>query len=367
MRKTIVYIAVLAVLGFGVYWFFFRNSDNLYQSKDANFGYRDTASLGKIFLAETDGQSILLERGKDNVWTVNKQYPAMPIQVINILTCLNKQTALVPVPDKDYDRVIKMLAGMGVKVELYNREGEKVRCFYVAGQGPNYHGSYMLMEGAQQPYLVEIRGFEGYLTPRYTTDIAEWRSRSVFNAADQEIQSFSINYPEAPLNSFSIDNSSNPATIKIAPELSASMTKVHQGRVNIFLTLFKNVNAEGYLNGGEDLDSIIQHSKLRAHVELLMKSGLQKKLDIYWIDKDDPFENLSDQTSTDPTNRPTDVERLYAVDLVEKDTLLLQRLTFEKLFRKAYEFYTDVPEPKKASTDPKGPVNDKQAPINYVK
>lgn len=367
MKKTLVYIAILAIMGFGVYWFFFRNSDNLYQSKDADFGYRDTAAIGKIFLAETDGQSILLERGSDNSWTVNKQYPAMRIQVLNILTCLNKQTALVPVPERDYERVIKMLAGLGVKVELYNREGEKVRCFYVAGQGPNYHGSYMLMEGSQQPYLVEIRGFEGYLTPRYSTDLADWRSRVIFDAADHEIQSFSVDYPDEPLNSFSIDNSSKPARIKIDAGLSESMKEVHQGRINIFLTLFRNINAEGYLNGAEHLDSVIAHAKLRAHVNMVLKSGLKKQLDFYWIDEKDPFENLRDQTSTDPTNRPTDVERMYMVDVPAKDTILVQRLSFEKFFRKAYEFYMGAPEPVKSPAVQSTPLNNREAPIQYVK
>jgi hypothetical protein len=367
MKKTLVYVAILAIMGFGVYWFFFRNSDNLYQSKDADFGFRDTAAIGKIFLAETDGQSILLERDKNNSWTVNKTFPAMRIQVLNILTCLNKQTALVPVPERDYERVIKLLAGLGVKVEIYNREGKKVRCFYVAGQGPNYHGSYMLMEGSQQPYLVEIRGFEGYLTPRYSTDIADWRSRVIFDAADQEIKSFSVNYPEEPLNSFTIDNSVSPATLKIDPELSATMKDVHQGRVNVFLTLFKNVNAEGFLDGVEHLDSVIAHSKLRAHVSLQLKSGAEKKLDFYWIDEKDQFENLRDQTATDPTQRPTDVERLYMVDLLAKDTVLVQRLTFEKFFRRAYEFFLSAPDPARTKPALKGPMNTKEAPIQYVK
>ncbi|MGC4059224.1 MAG: hypothetical protein QM743_14075 [Chitinophagaceae bacterium] len=367
MKKTLVYLVVLAILGCGVYWFFFQNSDNLYSSKDADFGYKDTASVGRIFLAETNGISVLLERNPDNSWTLNKKYPAMPIQIINILTCLNRQTALSPVPEKDRDRVIKLLAGMGVKVELYDRSGKKLRCFYVAGQGPNYHGSYMLMEGSQEPYLVEIRGFEGYLTPRYTTDEAEWRSRSVFQVADYEIRSFSVTYPGDPLNSFTIDNSGSKATVQIDPELGKTVTQLNQGRTNIFLTLFKNVNAEGHLNGAENLDSIISHSTLRARLTLTLKSGAKKDLDVYWIEKDDRYADLTSQTSTDPNNRPTDIERLYAVDLIQKDTLLLQRLSFEKFFRKAYEFYQTGNAAEQPATQPGMPLNNKKAPVQYAK
>ena len=44
-----------------------------------------------------------------------------------------------------------------------------------------------------------------------------------------------------------------------------------------------------------------------------------------------------------PGQLPVNVERMYAVDVRAKDTLLIQSRTFDKLLRNAPEFYTASP------------------------
>lgn len=364
MGKTLVYIVLLAVLGTGVYYFLFRENNGLYAEKEANFTIRDTNAVGKIFMVENDGQSVLLERDAQNNWTLNKKYPAMRIQVLNILTCLRTQTAMMPASEKEHDRVVKLLAGLGTKVEIYDRKGKKIRSFFVAGQGPNYHGSYMILENGSQPYLVEIPNFEGYLTPVYTTDPEQWRSRLVFRVPAAELQSVSISYPSEPLNSFTLDNSGSQPKVVLAPELQASFTDLNMVRVKQYMDFFAEVNAEGYLNGAVGMDTIIRDTRLRCTLSVTSKKGGTTTLDIYWKNLTDHGRDLSDQTSTDPTRRPTDVERYYAVNKASHDTLLIQALSFEKMFRFGYEFYQKDGDSRMNTTP--APVNDKKAPINYV-
>lgn len=339
MGKTLIYFLLALILGVGVYFFVLRNNEDLYQEAEANFTIRDTASVGKIFLVQNNGESILLERGAENVWMVNKKYPAMPVQILNILTCMKMQTAHAPVGEKEHDRVIKLLAGLSTKVEVYNREGQKIRSFYVAGQGANYHGSYMILEHAQQPYLVEIVGFQGYLTPRYTTDLNDWRSREVFHVLADSIKSISVQYPSEMLNSFTINNSGASPQLEYDPQLKAIFTQMNMTRVKSYLDFFKEINAESFLNGVEGMDSTIRKSKLRCTMTLTKKSGVTTTLDIYWIDINKYRKDLSDQTTSDSTKRPMNVDRLYAVNQTSHDTILIQARTFEPLFRRSYEFY----------------------------
>ena len=336
MGKLLVYITILCVLGFGVYYFLIRDQEGLYQEKEANFTFRDTSAIVKIFLVDNDGKSILVERGLDNQWVLNQKYPALSVQILNILTCLRMQAAFMPVGEREHDRVVKLLAGLGTKVEVYDRGGNKMRVFYVAGQGPNYHGSYMILENAKRPYLVEIQGFEGYLTPRYSTDFNDWRSRRVFDLPADSIQSVSIQYPQEPLSSFTIKNTQGKPEIMFDPALKSSLLDLNVQRANDYLNFFRQINAEGYLNGSENLDSVIRNSKMRCKMSVVNKSGQAVVLDVYWIDQ---AKYNGAQTSTDPTNRPTDVDRLYAVNLTSRDTLLIQMRTFEKFFRRNYEFY----------------------------
>jgi hypothetical protein len=333
MGKTLVYVALLGILGLGVYYFFFKDSDNLYQGKEANFTFRDTSVIGKIFLVENDGTSILLERGDDNKWILNKQYPAMPLQMVNILTCLKLQTAFSPVSDRDFDRVVKLLAGLSTKVEVYNRQGEKMRSFYVAGQGPNYHGSYMILENAKQPYLVDIPGFDGYLTPRYTTLLNDWRTRTLIELKSSDIATIEIQYPDNPSNSFKVDNTSKvPQVVRTA--ITDNAGELNVKRVLSYLDLFKMVNAEGYLNGANGMDTVIAQAKMRCKMIVKSKAGEQVALDIYWMPGDEKAQALEA-----PNGVPEEVERMYVVNPIAKDTLLIQGRTFDKLIQKGSVFY----------------------------
>jgi hypothetical protein len=335
MGKTLVYLSLFGILGFGVYYFFFKNSDGLFQEKEANFSFKDTSAIGKIFLVENDGTSILLERNDFDVWTINKKYPAMKLQVVNILTCLKLQTAFSPVGDKEFDRVIKLLAGLATKVEVYDRQGNKMRSFYVAGQGPNYHGSYMIQENAKQPYLVDIPGFDGYLTPRYTTQLNDWRSRTLIDLKSSEISFLEIQYPNDSINSFKINN------IPKVPELISSFqnkgAKVNMRRVLSYLDFFKLVNAEGYLNGSEGMDSIIASSKLRCKMLVNSKKNELVELDLYWITSEEGTEE-----EKLPSGVPASAERLYCVNKTTSDTLLVQigpGRTFQRLIQNGSVFF----------------------------
>lgn len=334
MGKTIIYVALLCILGAGVYYFFFKDKDGaLFHETEANFTIRDTSIIGKIFLVDNEGTSILLERGNDNKWILNKQYPAMRMQMINILTCMKMQTAFTPVPERDYDRVIKMLAGLSTKVEVYDRQGNKIRCFYVAGQGPNYHGSYMMLENAKQPYLVEIQGFDGYLTPRYSTQFLEWRSRAMIELTESEIESISVNYLRTPEHSFVLNNNPNGPEVVLNEAMKSKITSsINLKRVKDYLNFFKSINAEGYLNGAKDLEANFKNATLSCNLKVNARGGQKNHYDIYLIHHDNDDQAV-------PDGMPYDVERMYAVNLLSKDTLLIQNQTFDKILQSGSVFF----------------------------
>jgi hypothetical protein len=71
MRKTLLYLLLLAVLAFGVYYFIFSNKGSDFSKSEAGFTIKDTSEIGKIFLSNPAGDNILLER-TDSGWMVNK-------------------------------------------------------------------------------------------------------------------------------------------------------------------------------------------------------------------------------------------------------------------------------------------------------
>src|SRR6185312_6254615 len=152
MRKTLLYIVLLGILGWGVYYFFVKKDDKgVYPVEEAGFNIKDTADIGRIFLADKNGNQILLDR-TDTGWMVNSRYHVLSSTLNILLGTLIAQTPLYPVSETMHNNVIKEMASNSVKVEVYDRGRNKMRKFFVGGAAPGIRGTYMLMEGAKEPY-----------------------------------------------------------------------------------------------------------------------------------------------------------------------------------------------------------------------
>ncbi len=355
MKKTLLYLVVLAALGAGV-WYFVFNDKDAFSKNEAGFQVVDTASITKLFLADKKGKQILLER-KNGIWMLNNQYPVMAQPINILLTTLNRQVAQYPVTQKEYDNVIKMLAGESVKVELYDADGDKMKVFYVVGQASSNAGSYMLMEGSDIPYVVQIPGFEGYLSSRYSTDIADWRDRTVIDIAEANLKSVSLTYDDAPLNNFTLRrNAANEFDIEVDKALSSGKA-LNKRRVDVYSKFFEKVFSEGYINGTVKLDSIIKSSPKKCAIDAVAMDGKSQHVDVYLMAVNKRSKNML--TPFPGIDNRYDADRFYAVINNFKDTVIIQRFTFDKIFRKAYEFYeTDDTTGTRATIEvPKGAGN----------
>jgi len=335
MKKTMIYLLVLAVLGVAVWYFVFREK-NGFKNDEAGFQITDTAAITKIFLADKKGKQILLER-KDGVWMLNGKYPSMSHPVNSLLATLNRQVAQYPVPQKTYDRVIKMMAGEAVKVELYDNDGDKIRVFYVAGEANNNAGSYMLMEGSEMPYVVQIPGFEGYLSGRYSTALEDWRDRTVFDVPEAELKTVSVTYPEESLNNFTLKRiAADNIQVDVDKALMTGKP-LNKRRAGVYSRFFAKVYSEGYINGTLKLDSVIKSVPKYCGIDVSSVKGTTAHADVYWMPINKRSKNML--TPFPGIDNRFDADRFYAVINNFKDTVIIQRETFDKIFRKGYEFY----------------------------
>ncbi len=348
MKKTLVYLAILLVLGFGIYYFLIRPADAPYTQSEAGFTVKDTGSIGKIFLSSMDGQSILAER-TDSGWMVNKQYKALKSTLDLILVTLTQQAALYPVTRNAFDNVVKNMASDGIKVEIYARDGKKMKVFYVGGTALNNTGTNMMIEGSHTPYVVQANNFNGALTPRYTVSMRYWRDRTIFNLPADEIKSVSLQYAGKPINSFEIArDDSGKLTIKADPSIALHLDGPNLRRAGIYLKYFSNVNCEGYLNGLPGNDTAIMTAPKQSTIELIGKHGQHQRADIYWMAINRRSKNRTASNSDVPDDY--DADRLYAVINNNRDTVMIQQYAFRDIFHKAYEFFqkdgTGPPQPK---------------------
>lgn len=345
MRKTISYIVLLGILGWGVYYFFVKKDDKgVYPVEEAGFNIKDTADIGRIFLADKNGNQILLDR-TDTGWMVNGNYHALRSTLDVLLGTLAAQTPLYPVSATMHNNVIKEMASNSVKVEVYDRGRNKMRKFFVGGEVPGMHGTYMLMEGAKEPYVVEITGFNGYLTPRYPVQLRDWRDRTVFNIPAEQIKKVSVQYPENPLNSFVITRVSGDSLTVDGDSNIVKHSPLNARRAHVYLKYFTGDDAEGYTNGTGVPDTMIKANRLHCVMDVTSIKGVNQHLDIYWMPLNKRSKNMVITMQGVPDDY--DGDHFFAVMNNKKDTVVIQQFVFKKFFRKAYEFYEADPPPSK--------------------
>ncbi|HXS36982.1 MAG TPA: DUF4340 domain-containing protein [Flavipsychrobacter sp.] len=355
MGRTLLYLVLLVALGFGVYYFVFKDKANPYGIDQAGFTIKDTADIGKIFIASYNNSSVLVER-TDSGWYVNKQYKALPSTLNQLLQTLWMQQPLYPVPEKMRNNVIKDMAGTSIKVELYNRGGKKIRTFYVGNEANSSSGTFMLIDGANSPYVVNIPGFQGFLTSRYTSDLKDWRDRTVFNVSPDQLRSVTIQYPEHPINSFTLKQENGKIVVDADTNI-VNHNKFNDRRAHVYLKFFQNINCEGYLNGFAGIDTLLKIMPKRCTIDVTDKKGHQTHVDIYWMPVNKRSKNLTASDPNIPDNY--DADRFYAVMNNGKDTAMVQEYVFQKIFRNAYEFY----EPDEQSSDNQVKPREPLAPI----
>ncbi len=322
---------MLVILGAGVYFFVFYEEENIFGDKEAGFAVKDTSEIGRLYLVRTNGTAIDLKR-TDSGWIVNDTYKARENTLKNLFWTLRTQFVQFPVPESAHNNAIKNLASSSVKVEVYNRDGDRMRSFYVGNEAHGYSGSYMLMEGAKKPYVVQVPGVQGFPTPFYTTSLKDWRDRGVFRFGKDNISHVTMRYANEPLNSFTVKQNGR-VVVETEPGI-AGTNPLNEKRADAYLGFFSEIYCEGYMNGIPGLDSVIASADKYCSVEVLGKDNKRQQLDVYYMPINKRSKNL---TSEEPSNY--DPDRYYGVTNNYKDTVLMQHLTLEKLFRKAWEFY----------------------------
>ena len=144
-------------------------------------------------------------------------------------------------PQAAVPQAVKDLAAHGIKVELYDRNNEKLKAYYVGGMTSNERGTYMIMEEAEQPYVMHIPSWEGGLRVRYWLSDMDWEDRTIFGYKPEEINSVSVEYPRQKNKSFKLEQKGGEYLVEpyyeITPRINQSPVK---GVAEAYLIGFKS-------------------------------------------------------------------------------------------------------------------------------
>lgn len=320
-------IAIILILG---------RDKSTFSKKDYDFAVADTASVTKIFLVNKSNKSILFEKQSLGNWKLNGKHKAHIYGVNMLLETMYKLSAKAPVPKSGHNNVISQLATASTKVEIYQEvyrinlldkiklfKHEKLtKTFYVGNPTPDNMGTFMLLEGADIPFIVHILGLRGFLSSRFSVVERDWRDHTVFKAKLVEIQSLTMEIPKSPEKSFKVFLEDNRFSIQRLID-KKTLPAYDTLKLMNFLTSFADLRFEALLNDIDQnrVDSIT-HSTPKEIITIIKHNGDTTRVKTFFKPND------SRKYDTEGGLYTHDLDRLYGLINNDEDFVLMQYFVF---------------------------------------
>ena len=342
MKKNRILIITILVLVVAAIAILAGNRYSTLSEGESNFAIYDTASVVGIFIADKNENEIYLER-VDKRWILNDKFETNTRLVDILLGTLKKIKVKSPVSLASHDNVVRRMAAIGKKVEIYQmvyrinildkiklfRHKKLTRVFYVGDATQNSLGTYMLMEDAERPYIVYLPSFRGYISPRFTPIPDDWKSHVIFNNKLASIKSVSVEFGREPAKSFKVetaDAAGNFDLIKL--ETNEKVTSYDTLRILNFLTSFRDLRYESRLNNLMSpvrIDSVINSPTLY-EINLVGHNGESTYVKIF-----EKKVSTEKESNLLLRNIPVDYDRIYGLINDGDDFVLLQFYVFDKV------------------------------------
>ena len=211
-------LAVLAVFTLIAKKGGFNKSQNA-QDLSTLFAVSDTSCITKIFMADMYENKVLLTKTAAG-WEVDHTKPAAEYKIKDLLQTLIAVRVSHTVAKKAQQSIIKLLSIKSTKVEIYANtplfslfgrpfftKERLLKTYYLGDATQNNMGSYALLEGMPEPYVIYKPGFRGYITPQFSADPVDWYSQRIFDTKLTRIQTASFIDFENPNNTFYVEKS----------------------------------------------------------------------------------------------------------------------------------------------------------------
>lgn len=295
MKRNLFLLILLAIVG-SVAIILWKQKTRKEGSVGDNFELftvKDTASVGKLFLADRQGNEALITRSGKYTWLyqnrkTGKTYPANP-EVLNLLlkTICDIRTRM-RVPLSAEKTVINELSTNQVKVEIYDRSSNKIKAYYMGELAFNETGSNAIMEDSNVPYIVFEQAFVGDLQPRYTALERAWRDLAAFRYDPALVQNVNVNYFQAGQEQFSFEIARKGSDYE-AKNINAK-TKTYPADLlkkdyaAMYLNNYSSLIAEQRVYNTVERDSLLANSDLFCEIKISQVSGQTDDLKLYPID-----------------------------------------------------------------------------------
>lgn len=201
-----IIISIVALLSAYLLW------DNLNSTAEYDpsiFALKEPALVDRFTFTPNDENKFGLTffKNQQGDWLIHNSKDTFPADTNNINMLLYWAVAKLkvqrPVNDEQKKYLVRQLAMEATKATFYS-EGKAFHTIYIGGSTQDNSATFMYKPEMERPCIVEIAGFNGYLTPYFNTDIHLWRSLNLIDIPVGNIKNLTVSWPANPKNGFSI-------------------------------------------------------------------------------------------------------------------------------------------------------------------
>ena len=203
-KKNLFYLFILITLGAASYFFVFKKQWNTLDIDEKDFAVSDTAGIMKIMIGDLQGNKLVFTR-KNFQWFANDSFPVKPYYMNMLLTTIKNIKVKEPVADAAIENVKKQLAVENKVIEIYDAKNNLLKRYFIGPPGPGSHGTYMMIDGADKPYITHRDDIDGTIDVHYQTNLNEVRSLDIFHFPITTIRTLEIHNYDDEMQSFNLE------------------------------------------------------------------------------------------------------------------------------------------------------------------
>ena len=151
------------------------------------FAIKDTTTIQTVLITSNSTNEIRRNNGK---WRLNDKFDA-DLNTVEVLKSILSQVKIKrPVAKMSKENIVADLQRTGKKVSIKYSDGSEFN--FIAGGNSAKKDSYYLLE--DEAYLVEIPGYNNYISGIFELTENQWRDRVLFSSSWRSLQSLDIDY-----------------------------------------------------------------------------------------------------------------------------------------------------------------------------
>lgn len=290
MKKTIILLALLIGLGALAYFFTRDDQSSSFDLSDREFAVENIDDVYKVLIVPRNMPPTTLVK-ESNQWYINDKYLVQRSAMNNLLEVVGSLTMKF-IPERAALKNIKReMSQIGIKVNVYGKNNNLLKSYYIGGGTHDERGTYVMMEGATQPYVTHLRTMEGSVRGRFLLSETAWRDRTVFKNDTDKIVSVKVEYPKDQSQSFSLKRNGDGYTVEQVNSTFKTQKKADSSKSRAYIEGLDILVAENIESNNPKRDSI-QKLLPFSIVSFTLDSGETKSMRLIPLLSEDESEQI---------------------------------------------------------------------------